>query len=145
MNVRMLAPDSSSSETYSATGAGRPGAYVAYWNLSTAADVTRLSATKNGEFSFTIGTGGKTPVVGSITVPAATTTIDSAAAVTVRLSNGTGGATLSFDKTSYRPGEQALLIQLAPQQRQQLMRPCSLMLRLQDLAQEFLRLDLMPW
>ena len=109
MNVRMLNPDSSSSTTYSATGAGRPGAYVAYWNLSTAADVTRLSATKNGEFSFTIGTGGKTPVVGSITVPAATTTIDSAAAVTVRLSNGTGGATLSFDKTSYRPGEQALL------------------------------------
>ena len=109
MNVRMLAPDSSSSETYSATGNGQPGAYVAYWNFSTAADVTRLSTTKNGEFSFTIGTGGKTPVVGSIAVPAATTTIDSAAAVTVRLSNGTGGATLSFDKSSYRPGEQALL------------------------------------
>ena len=108
MNVRMLAPDSSSSETYSATGAGRPGAYVAYWNLSTAADVTRLSATKNGEFSFTIGTGGKTPVVGSLT--SATATVDSAAAVTVRLSNGIGGATLSFDKTtSYRPGEQAVL------------------------------------
>ena len=108
MNVRMLAPDSSGSTTYSATGAGRPGAYVAYWNLSTAADVTRLSATKNGEFSFTIGTGGKTPVVGSLT--SATATVDSAAAVTVRLSNGIGGATLSFDKTtSYRPGEQAVL------------------------------------
>ena len=107
MNVRMLAPDSSGSTTYSATGAGRPGAYVAYWNLSTATDVTRLSTTKNGEFSFTIGTGGKTPVVGSLT--SATATVDSAAAVTVRLSNGIGGATLSFDKTSYRPGEQALL------------------------------------
>ena len=107
MNVRMLAPDSSASTTFSSTGAGRPGAYVAYWNLSTAADVTRLSTTKNGEFSFTIGTGGTTPVVGSLT--SATTTLDSAAAVTVRLSNGIGGATLAFDKSSYRPGETAYL------------------------------------
>jgi hypothetical protein len=107
MNVRMLAPDSQASTTFSATGAGNPGAYIAYWNFSTAADVTRLSTTRNGEFSFTIGTGGKTPVVGSLT--SATTTIDSAAAVTVRLSNGIGAATLAFDKTSYRPGETAYL------------------------------------
>ena len=108
MNVRMLDADSSASTTFSSTGgSSRPGAYIAYWNLSTATDVTRLSTTRNGEFSFTIGTGGKTPVVGSLT--SATATIDSAAAVTVRLSNGIGGATLSFDKTSYRPGEQALL------------------------------------
>jgi hypothetical protein len=108
MNVRMLAPDSSASTTFSSTGgSSRPGAYVAYWNFSTAADVTRLSTTKNGSFSFTIGTGGTTPVVGSLT--SATTTIDSAAAVTVRLSNGIGGATLAFDKSSYRPGETAYL------------------------------------
>jgi len=33
MNVRMLAPDSSSSETYSATGAGQPGAYICILEL----------------------------------------------------------------------------------------------------------------
>jgi hypothetical protein len=107
MNVRMLAPDSSASTTFSATGAGRPGAYIAYWNFSTAADVTRLSTTRNGSFSFTIGTGGTTPVVGSLT--SATTTLDSAAAVTVRLSNGIGGVTLAFDQATYRPGQTAYL------------------------------------
>jgi hypothetical protein len=107
MDVRMLAPDSSASTTFSATGAGRPGAYIAYWNLSTAADVTRLSTTRNGSFSLTVGTGGTTPVVGSLT--SATTTIDSAAAVTIRLSNGIGGATLAFNKETYAPGEVAYL------------------------------------
>jgi len=111
LNQRMLAPDSSASTTYSTTvsnGVGTaPGAYIAYWNFSTNADVTRLSTTRNGEFSITVGTGGSTPVVGSLT--SATTTIDSAAAVTIRLSNGIGGVTLAFDKATYRPGEQAIL------------------------------------
>jgi hypothetical protein len=108
LNLRMQAPDSLASTTFASTGTfGRPSGYVAYWNLSTSADVTRLSTTRNGEFSITVGTGGTTPVVGSLT--SATTTIDSAAAVTIRLSNGIGGVTLAFDKATYRPGEQATL------------------------------------
>jgi len=110
----MIAPDSASATTYAganadATAAKYASSYYSYWNLNVGAtSATRLSTTKNGTFTLVVGTGGKTPVVGGNDATA-TAALDSATAVSVRLSNGISKIALAFDKSSYLPGERAVI------------------------------------
>jgi len=98
ITARDLAPDSAPATNYAKQATN---GFYAVWNLNTASSTaTRLSTTKNGTFTLTIGQGGLTSIVGS-PVASATQAIDSATAVSVRLSNGISKIALSFDKASY--------------------------------------------